>query len=117
MEWTNFICKGDHLYNYSGGDIRRDEWNKTTAHSPGKFNPFLPLDNVVASRFVLAFTASLDVAFIPLDNHKLVLDPLHMTSTDLGDDVLHYLNGAPTRDMDGECLLHPNMKAFLKEAL
>jgi hypothetical protein len=121
FEWTNFIASGPSEYAGIPGDIRRDEWNRNPEHpSTFKWNPFMSLDAILPSRYVLAFSDTLEGSFLPLDAHKIGCGPSRATilqTTDLGDDILHYKKGNPTNGMEAKCLLHPNLVSFLKEAL
>jgi hypothetical protein len=102
VDWAMFTAKTFHRTTFEGY-ISSTEWETGPRTRPtGNINPFVPCDHFIPSRFLLAYETTLDIAFIALDPERVgetIIDDGMIT--DLGDNILTYLDGHPDED-DGE---------------
>ena len=114
VDWCNFVATDFYRTTFKG-HITQEEWSSGPRSKPDStiINPFMPCDDFIASRFVLAYKSNLDVAFIALEPERVgrgIIDD--GTLTDLGDNVLEYLGGS-TEDRNDGHYMHNNLHTFL----
>jgi hypothetical protein len=86
VDWCVFRGKKYNLTSFEG-DITQAEWDTGPSAKPN-INPFVTMDDILPSRFVLAYSGDLDVAFLSLDPERIGETVDDGTFTDFGDDVL-----------------------------
>ena len=102
------------------GKLTRREWS-ASPRDIGKANPYVPCDDFIPSRFVMAHTEthnfnnpnhnrSMDIAFIAMDPERVgeVLSDDGLV-TDLGDNVLQYKGGTPHLGVDPDEVINPDL--------
>ena len=83
-----FRAKAFHRTSFEG-DITQAEWS-SGPRQRRLISPFVTLDDILPSRFALAFDSILDVAFVALDPERIGDAVDDGMVTDLGDNVLTY---------------------------
>jgi len=122
MDWVRFTATAFHRTTFEG-HVSDREWNRVPTHDTSGCNPFVAVDEILPSRFVLAYKDNLDIGFISLDPER-VGDTVHDgQQTDMGDDLLQYKGGYPVYTnrtipdkptFESGFLVHPNVATFLK---
>lgn len=112
ITWTDFVAVEFQRTCFQG-HCTRASWNEqlTEEEHSLKYNPFVACDDILPTRFVLAFESNLDVAFIAQDQERLGVAVSDGTFTDFGDDITLYKKGKPV--FENNSLVHPNMTRFL----
>jgi hypothetical protein len=96
-------------------------WNSKPNYQTA-VNPYVKIEYCLPSRFVLAHTDTLDVAFLALDPERMGDMMSDGTVTDLGDDKFHYKKGKPivyvdfqdgSHDVIENSIIHPHLKVFM----
>ena len=88
VDWCQFRAKSFHRTSFEG-DITQAEWTNGPRQRR-LISPFITLDDIVPSRFALAYDSILDVAFVALDPERIGDAVDDGMITDLGDNVLTY---------------------------
>lgn len=123
MDWCHFerstatdINTSFHYGCYMGR-LSYDEWTTGPTYNPS-FCPYIPLQVLQPSRFVLAHRPHLEgpnieVAFIALDGERIVGSNRRST-LDVGDNSTNYKCSAESNEQkDPSCSISPNMYRFL----
>lgn len=112
VRWIDFVAVHFTRTTFAG-HCTPNSWNETLTDDEhnSKYVPFVGLDDILPTRFVLSFDTNLDVAFIAQDQERLGVALSDGSFTDLGDDILQYKKGKPHFEQDS--LIHPNMVTFL----
>ena len=122
MDWVNFTARAFHRTTFEG-HVSEEEWNREPNEDTSGFSPFVAVDEILPSRFVLAYRDNLDIGFLSLDPERVGDTVYDGQQTDMGDDILQYKGGNPVytnttipdkSTNESGFLIHPNVKAFLK---
>ena len=86
MDWCNFRAK-DFSRTCFQGDISEEEWSSGPITDVNTC-PFIIIDDIIPSRFALAYNRFLNVAFISLDPEQINKTIECCQFNDVGDDIL-----------------------------
>ena len=125
MKWVEFQATKFTRTCFKG-NITREHWSADKQSNRKDINSFCALDELLPSRFILAHTTNLDVAFLSIDPERIGESTDDGRLTDMGDDLLYYKGGRPifTDEDDDEVdslqdaiIIHPNVENFLLSEL
>jgi hypothetical protein len=94
VHWVDFIARAFTRTAFMG-DISQESWESSPGTYYSYHPPFIKIDYIKPSRFLLAFHQDREVAFLALDQERLGDIANDGDTTDFGDDILHYKKGKP----------------------
>ena len=86
MDWCNFRAK-EYSRTCFQGDLTEEEWLSGPKTNVANTCPFITLDDIIPSRFALAYNRFYNVAFLSLDPEQIIKTMECGKFNDFGDDL------------------------------